>query len=52
LLPAARGADEGGRRRAALARTASRPLLQMLIECLGTWLAAGYTAVHRRKTPR
>jgi uncharacterized protein len=39
---------------AAVARTptASEPLLSMLINDLGPWLAAEYLPVHGRKTPR
>ena len=37
---------------AALSRTADRALLGMLTDDLGPWLAAEYTAVHGRKTPR
>ena len=37
---------------AARAPAAGRPLLTMLVEDLGPWLAAEYTAVHGRKAPR
>jgi uncharacterized protein len=32
--------------------TADRPILSMLIDDLGPWLAAEYASVHGRKTPR